>query len=1561
MKKTNRFAALLLTLVMILTVIPMNAISSMAVSASDFTEPTFFVDSKYSAANSTVSVDLIIANNPGIAGATLTISFDQYLTLVSAENGEAFSKLLLTKPGSFSNPSTFLWDSESGEATDDGTILTLTFAVSSFAQADTNLNIYISCNSGDIYDENMETVNMQVVSGNVTVIDYIPGDVNGDNVINGKDVTLIRRHIVGGYNQTINAKAANVNEDGTINGKDVTAIRRYIVGGYNVELKPSKLICNHNMEAVAGKAATCTEMGNIPYWYCTECDNYFRDESGTIEISLDNTVIPAIGHTLENKAEVPATTESVGYTPGVWCSVCETWISGHEEYGPLVPNESSVVYHLNYVREENEKTGSITIKEDEYLESQTINNPYSNTYVEGVGLDLDDPEKKVSVPGYSFLGWYERPEEGAKRIYSISADQHGSQSVYAVWSKNENTAQFRSDLIPVDEVKFTVDKEKVLPVPVLSGYIFVGWSDDEGVITKTIPVGTASDKTYTANWLSERNKAWTKNSLDKPIIVEDNDNNTILFTYEIGMIENVPLYTIEDFGYINSDGVSREIEKEYTVRTEETLMDQYSKNVANATTNSSQWSLSSGWSDSVTVSENTYNETIKSETDAKTLCTTDSSNWLISSGNSGSTTTTKYDSSQDYDLHTKTGNTKTYDTTDKTDSTNRKYSAELDLSFEHKSNKLNPANIVLGNNTFKGEVDLGYEKDELDSTIKKTGDETDIGSNDQTGSIKHTGTDKSSTSSWNSSKSYGGSKSVSESNSVSKMISEKIASEYGYGKTYIKTGSETNSQGFSTSASNSDTYSSGVTYSVEEISKETIKYSTTNTKSGYHRLTKAGIAHVFAIVGYDIKSAAYFVNTFSVMDDNTYIFEDYSYKSNTYDDSQTGVISFEVPYEVEEYVLSRVGETEGLEFNSAGAVTNYSGAEKTVFIPEYHVVDNRDGTKTVNKVTSIDSNAFKNKDITGIELSEFINEIPNNAFENCTSLTLVNMSNITSIGDESFKNCTQLDYVLLSEKVESLGNNSFENIDTFVSFTNSEDVINGTINSGAKNIALFVADDGNSFNEKILNVTSETESFIFNGRGNSFNNLIINSESNNTIINNAIFNSNMSTPLKISSSEVQLGQVNVNSIGFALMLINNDCNLSLYGESKLISTLGKAFLCRNTNISKTEGASSVYSELSVDGDVYVCKNISGTSFLNCTGSIVPIEDEEYEKYLNGVSVVNFDANGGSVSESSRNIYFGQKYGALPEPIREYYDFIGWYTEENGGERITADSLFGQTEDITLYAHWSLQSFVITFDANGGSIETSSIRASCNTPIGTLPVPTRDYYTFDGWYTEATGGSKVTESYVYATPNDFTLYAHWTVNQYTYNIVYKSTNGTTLGSTTITNTYGSSSTVSAPGKTGYNTPASQTVVWDSIAKTINFLYSPQSVSTSQLCYDGKWMSYMTSKAWIEVGERTSTSVKIRIKMTNTINAGKYYGYYQWCQVSYGSTTSSKGTISNTVFYTSSDTSKQRSSTAYSGWISVPVSATTTSISVNYKLWSRQTSSDDGYFNKTGSKTVSIPTY
>lgn len=76
------------------------------------------------------------------------------------------------------------------------------------------------------------------------------------------------------------------------------------------------------------------------------------------------------------------------------------------------------------------------------------------------------------------------------------------------------------------------------------------------------------------------------------------------------------------------------------------------------------------------------------------------------------------------------------------------------------------------------------------------------------------------------------------------------------------------------------------------------------------------------------------------------------------------------------------------------------------------------------------------------------------------------------------------------------------------------------------------------------------------------------------------------------------------------------------------------------------------------------------------------------------------------------------------------------------------------------------SYTVTFNANGGSCSTSSKTVTYGNAYGTLPTPTRSGYTFNGWYTAATGGTKVTSSTAVSATSNHTLYAHWTCNHST---------------------------------------------------------------------------------------------------------------------------------------------------------------------------------------------------
>ena len=69
-------------------------------------------------------------------------------------------------------------------------------------------------------------------------------------------------------------------------------------------------------------------------------------------------------------------------------------------------------------------------------------------------------------------------------------------------------------------------------------------------------------------------------------------------------------------------------------------------------------------------------------------------------------------------------------------------------------------------------------------------------------------------------------------------------------------------------------------------------------------------------------------------------------------------------------------------------------------------------------------------------------------------------------------------------------------------------------------------------------------------------------------------------------------------------------------------------------------------------------------------------------------------------------------------------------------------------------------YTVSFDANGGTLTgDSTATTGADGKLTSLPTPTREGYTFDGWYTAETGGEKITTNYGFSA--DTTIYAQWT--------------------------------------------------------------------------------------------------------------------------------------------------------------------------------------------------------
>ena len=250
----------------------------------------------------------------------------------------------------------------------------------------------------------------------------------------------------------------------------------------------------------------------------------------------------------------------------------------------------------------------------------------------------------------------------------------------------------------------------------------------------------------------------------------------------------------------------------------------------------------------------------------------------------------------------------------------------------------------------------------------------------------------------------------------------------------------------------------------------------------------------------------------------------------------------------------------------------------------------------------------------------------------------------------------------------------------------------------------------------------------------------------------------------------------------------------------------------------------------------------------------------YAHWTANTYTVTYNVNGGNaLSTTTKSVTYNSTYGTLATPTRTGYNFSGWYTASSGGTKIESTTKVTITANQTLYAQWTAKSFTVTFNKNGGNTPSvASKSVTYDGTYGTLATCTRTGYTFKGWYTATSGGTKIESTTKVSITANQTLYAQWTANTYT--VAYNANGGTGTMSNS-SHTYGTSSKLTANSftKFGYSFKGWAKTLARAQAGTVD--YTDQA-SISTLATSGTYNLYAVweiyTKVYIYTNKKDGTS-------------------------------------------------------------------------------------------------------
>ena len=204
-------------------------------------------------------------------------------------------------------------------------------------------------------------------------------------------------------------------------------------------------------------------------------------------------------------------------------------------------------------------------------------------------------------------------------------------------------------------------------------------------------------------------------------------------------------------------------------------------------------------------------------------------------------------------------------------------------------------------------------------------------------------------------------------------------------------------------------------------------------------------------------------------------------------------------------------------------------------------------------------------------------------------------------------------------------------------------------------------------------------------------------------------------------------------------LYNNGGTVEISGDAYLSNTTDERAAVHNLNSGT----------MVITGGTITASNYSAIK--NESGSLVIGEKD-------GVSDITTPIIQGKTYGIETAVYFDYFDGTIKGQTSAINNESKIYDTEANSELEHTTEVIGTTTYQVVYLILNNNKFKVTFDPNGGEVEESYRLVDDGEEVGELPTPTRGLYTFDGWYTEADGGEKISASTIPAGAT--TYYAHW---------------------------------------------------------------------------------------------------------------------------------------------------------------------------------------------------------